>query len=143
MMTKDNPGQVGPTEEQLCYANLLNKGMLIGLITLIITFIIYVLSILPPVIPKKEVSIYWTHSLHDYLHETGIKAGWNWMTQLGKGDMLNFAPIAFLGAVTIFCFLAIVPIFLRKKDIVYTLLALLEVAVLAIAASGILGVGGH
>jgi hypothetical protein len=65
------------------------------------------------------------------------------MTQLGKGDMLNFAPIAFLGAVTIFCYLAILPIFIRKKDTVYTLLAVLEVAVLVIAASGILGAGGH
>lgn len=133
----------GPTEEQLRYANLLNKGMLIGLVALCITFIVYAFGILPSVVPKSDMPNYWIHSVHDYLHHTGIEAGWNWITQLGKGDMLNFAPIAFLGAVTIFCFLAIIPQLFRKKDTVYGILAVIEVVVLVVAASGILGVGGH
>jgi len=142
-MTESTARKAGPTEEQLVYANLLNKGMLGGLIGLLLTFVIYVLGILPPVIAKNEIPKYRINSVHDYLHQTGIQAGWNWVMHLGKGDMLNFAPIAFLGAVTIFCFVAIIPIFFRKKDTLYGFLAIIEVLVLTVAASGVLGVGGH
>jgi hypothetical protein len=142
-MTEPAVRKAGPTEEQLVYASLLNKGMVAGLIGLLVTFVIYAFGILAPVIPKKDMPGYWIHSVHDYLHHTGLQGGWNWITQLGKGDMLNFAPIAFLGAVTIFCFLRIIPIFFRKKDTLYGFLAIIEVLVLMVAASGILGVGGH
>jgi hypothetical protein len=135
--------KAGATEEQLRYANLLNKGMLIGLVGIIVTFIIYVFGILPAAVPKSDLPTYWTHSVHSYLEKAGVEAGWKWIGQLGKGDMLNFAPIAFLGAVTIFCFVAIIPILFRKKDTLYGFLALIEVLVLVVAASGILGVGGH
>jgi hypothetical protein len=143
MMTESTARKAGPTEEQLVYANLLEKGMLAGLIGLLVTFIIYVLGILPALIPKKDIPNYWTHSVHDYLHHTGAPAGWNWIMELGKGDMLNFAPIAFLGAVTIFCFLRVIPTLFRKKDTLYGFLAIIEVLVLVVAASGVLGVGGH
>lgn len=142
-MTESTVSKTGPTEEQLLYANLLEKGMLAGLIGLLVTFIIYVLGILPPLISKKDLPNYWIHSVHDYLHHAGVQAGWNWITQLGKGDMLNFAPIAFLGALTIFCFLRIIPTLFRKKDTLYGFLAIIEVFVLVVAASGVLGVGGH
>jgi len=142
-MTAAKEMKAGPTEEQLIYANLLNKGMILGLVGIVVTFVIYVFGILPPAVPKKDLPVYWTHSVHHYLEKAGVEAGWNWISQLGKGDMLNFAPIAFLGAITIFCFLAIVPNLFRKKDTLYGVLAIIEVLVLVVAASGILGAGGH
>jgi hypothetical protein len=45
--------------------------------------------------------------------------------------------------VTILCYAAIVPTLLKNKDRVYAILALLEVIILSVAASGILGAGGH
>ena len=42
---------------------------------------------------------------------------------------------------TIVCFLGIVPTLVRKKDKAYVVMALLEVAILTLAASGILAVG--
>ncbi len=67
------------SEEQVLYANILNKGMLIGLLGLIITFIIYAFGILTPKIPLGEVQRYWVMPVKDYLHESGIHAGWSWM----------------------------------------------------------------
>lgn len=131
------------TEEQVLYANLLNKGMLIGLLCLIITFIIYAAGILPPKIPLPEVQNYWVMSVSDYLEKSGIHAGWAWLKELGYGDMLNFLPIAFLSGITILCYLAIIPGLLRKKDTAYVVLSIIEVIVLVVAASGILGTGGH
>ncbi len=131
------------TEEQILYANILNKGMLIGLIGLVVTFIIYGAGILEPVIPLDEVQNYWVMPVADYLEQTGIHAGWAWLGNLGKGDMLNFLPIAFLSLLTIICYLAIIPGLMKKKDTAYVVLAIVEVVVLVFAASGILGSGGH
>ncbi len=131
------------TEEQILYANILNKGMAIGLIGLIITFIIYGAGILDPVIPLEEVQNYWVMPVADYLEQTGIHAGWAWLGNLDKGDMLNFLPIAFLSLLTIICYLAILPGLMRKKDTAYVALVITEVVVLTVAASGILGSGGH
>jgi hypothetical protein len=131
------------TEEQILYANILNKGMLIGLIALIITFIIYASGILAPKIPLGEISQYWRMSVHDYLEKSGMHTGWSWLGNLKYGDMLNFVPIALLSGLTIICYIAIVPGLMRKKDTPYIILAVLEIIVLCVAASGILGAGGH
>lgn len=135
--------KVRATEEQLTYANLLDKGMKLGLLALIVTFIIYLTGILAPHIPVNDLSRYWSLPVHAYLNHTGISPGWSWLGMLGKGDFINFIGIAFLAGVTILCYISIIPTFFRKKDPVYGILAILEVLVLVFAASGILKAGGH
>ena len=136
-------GKLKATEEQLAYAKLLDFGMKLGLLVLIITFIVYLSGILSPHIPVNDLPRYWSMSVHKYLEATGIHPGWTWLGMLGKGDFLNFVGIAFLAGVTILCYLRIIPILFRKKDTVYGILAILEVLVLVLAASGILKAGGH
>jgi hypothetical protein len=131
------------TEEQVLYAKILNIGMLIGLIGLVVAFIIYCAGILEPLIPLEKVQTYWVLSVYEYLEQSGIQAGWAWFGKLQFGDMLNFLPIAFLSLLTIVCYIAILPGLIRKKDTAYVVIAVLEIIVLTIAASGILGTGGH
>jgi hypothetical protein len=135
--------------EQLLYARVLEIGMYIGLVVLFITFALYVSGILAPAVPLERVSSYWNQGVHeyleavnrDYLHMEHPPTGWAWVNMLGRGDFLNFVGIAILGGVTIICYLAIVPTLLRKKDHAYLTMAVLEVLVLSLAASGILAVG--
>jgi hypothetical protein len=131
------------TEEQLAYARLLDYGMKAGLLILVLTFVVYVLGLLPSHIPLDDISKYWSLSVHDYLKATNIHTGWSWLLMLNRGDFLNFFGIAFLAGVTIVCYLRIIPIFLKKKDLVYAILAILEILVLLLAASGLLKTGGH
>lgn len=131
------------TEEQLAYAKLLDSGMKLGLLILIVTFIIYLTGILSPHVPVSDLPNYWKMPVHKYLAATGIHPGWAWLGMLGKGDFLNFIGIAFLAGVTIMCYVRIIPILLKKKDTIYAVLAVVEVLVLALAASGILKAGGH
>ena len=131
------------TEEQLSYAAILDKGMKLGLLALIITFIIYLTGVLTPHIPVNDLPKYWGMPIHKYLNHTGIHSGWTWLGMLAKGDFLNFTGIAFLAGVTILCYMRIIPTLFRKKDTVYGILAILEVLVLVLAASGILKAGGH
>lgn len=131
------------SEEQMLYARILEKGMYLGLVLLLIAFALYASGIIKPYIPLNDVSKYWSHSVDDYLHMADVQAGWSWLGMLRYGDFINFIPVAILGAVTIFCFLSIVPTLLRNGDKAYAVFALLEAVILIVAASGILGSGGH
>lgn len=131
------------TEEQLAYAKLLDIGMKFGLVMLVITFIIYLTGIFAPHVPVNDLPKYWSMPVKEYLKATDIHTGWSWIYLLGKGDFLNFTGIAFLSGVTILCYIRIIPILFRKKDTVYGVLAIIEVLVLVLAASGVLKGGGH
>jgi hypothetical protein len=129
------------TPEQVLYAKILEKGMYFGLLILFITYLLYVFGVLHPYIPLNKISGYWSMNVHEYLEHTGIKPGWAWLGMLKYGDFLNFIGVAILSGVTIICYAAIVPTLLKNKDIIYAVLAVLEVIILAAAASGILAVG--
>ncbi|MDA8214308.1 MAG: hypothetical protein M0Z64_03410 [Nitrospiraceae bacterium] len=131
------------TEEQLTYSKILDLGMKVGLLALVITFIIYLTGIFTPHIPVNDLPKYWGMSVQKYLEATHIPHGWGWLGMVGKGDFLNFIGIAFLAGVTTVCYIAIIPILFRKKDTVYGMIAIVEVLVLVLAASGILKSGGH
>ncbi|MEK6672483.1 MAG: hypothetical protein AABY42_03290 [Nitrospirota bacterium] len=131
------------TEEQLAYAKILDTGMKLGLVMLVITFAIYLTGALTPHIPVNDLPKYWSLPVHKYLEVTHIPHGWGWLNMIGRGDFLNFIGIAFLAGVTILCYIRIIPILFRKKDAVFGVIAILEVLVLALAASGILKSGGH
>ena len=127
--------------EQIRYAAILEKGMYFGLLILFITFAVYAFGIVEPYIPLNKISTFWGMNVHDYLHHANIKAGWGWLHMLKYGDFINFIGVVILAGVTIVCYLSIIPIFLKNRDRVYAFLALLEVMVLSLAASGILRVG--
>ena len=137
------------TQEQLLYANILEKGMLVGLVLMFITFGLYVFGIMKPAIPLEEVSQYWTMSVHDYLiainnnylHMEHAPTGWAWVKLIGKGDFLNFLPVAILSGVTIVCYAAIVPGLFRRGDKAMGIITVATAVILALAASGILAVG--
>jgi hypothetical protein len=129
--------------EQMLYANILNKGMIVGILVLLVTYAIYVSGLLPTFIPVEDVPKYWSMSVAAFSHELGTPTGWGWLDSIGKGDYLNFVGIAILAAVTILCYAAIVPGLLRKKDTVLVVIVILEILVLSFAASGILKSGGH
>jgi hypothetical protein len=137
------------SDEQLLYANILEKGMMIGLILMFITFALYVFGIMPSVVPLDKIADYWNQPVHlyleviktDFLNWEHHPTGWTWLRLIGNGDFLNFVPIAILSGVTIVCYLSIVPGLFRRGDKAYAIMALAEAAILALAASGLLAVG--
>ena len=163
-------GSVKATAEQVAYAKLLDLGMKAGLLALVVTFVIYLTGIMPPHTPVNDLPKYWKMPVkqylletkidrhadeyaqipaqppelrQEYLKKTNVHPGWSWLHRIDKGDFLNFLPIVFLAAITVICYIRIIPIVLAKKDMVYSLLAITEVIVLTLAASGYLGSGGH
>ncbi len=141
MTTAQNTVKAAP--EQITYANILSYGAWAGIIVMVITYLIYISGLLAPHIPLHEVPNYWGLSADQYLHEANVESGWGWAVLLGKGDFLNFLGIAFLGVLTIIGYIMLIFAYIKKSDTVYTGIAVLEVLVLVLAASGILGSGGH
>jgi hypothetical protein len=137
------------SKEQMLYAKILASGMYAGLGLLLVTFALYATRLIPAAVPIEELPNYWTLSAHEYLeainheylHRDALVLGWGWVAVLNKGDFLNFIGIAVLAAVTVICYLGILPSLFRKKDWVYGTIALLEVIVLVLAASGIVSAG--
>jgi len=142
-MSDQQNASIEATPEQVLYAKFLDKGQLLGLMILIITFAIYALGVIKPYIPRDVISSLWSTNYTDYLHNANIKAGWAWLGMLKYSDFLNFIGIAILAGVSIICYIAIIPTLIRSKDTIFVILAVLEVIVLTVAASGILGSGGH
>ena len=140
-MDEKSTASLEATPEQILYAKILEWGMYLGLLILFITFALYTMGIMDPYIPMDKISNYWSMNVHDYLEHAEIKDGWAWLSMITYGDFVNFIGIAILAGVTIICYAAIVPTLLKNKDIVYAVLAVLEVIILSAAASGILAVG--
>lgn len=141
-MSQDKNATLGASPEQLLYANILNKGMLAGMVILVVTFVLYLSGAMEPYVAVDQLPNYWHMNVTDYLQAINMPTGWGWLNMLGFGDVVNFIGIAFLAGVTIVCYAAIVPTLLRNKDFVYATIAILEVLVLLAAATGIVG-GGH
>jgi hypothetical protein len=131
------------SEEQVAYANVLSILMYLGLAMIVVSFIIYMSGILASFIPPQEIPKYWGMASKNFIHSLNAPTGWGWVALVSKGDYLNFVGIALLAGVTIVCYLFILPILMRKKDIPYVVIAIVEVAILAFAASGVLKSGGH
>jgi hypothetical protein len=131
------------SEEQMAYASVLNVGMWLGLAIMVVTFFVYVSGVLPSYVPIDDLPKYWTMRVHDFNVALNAPTGWGWAPLVGKGDYLNFVGIAMLSGLTILCYMVILPILFKKKDTAYVIIAVAEILVLSLAASGLLKVGGH
>lgn len=129
--------------EQVVYADILFWGCWSGLALMALTYILYVTGIIPPHVPLDKITVLWSQSVGTYLSQANVPTGWGWVVLMGKGDFLNFAGIVLLAGLTILAYIPLIPAFLKKGDKVFALLALLEVLVLSLAASGLVGSGGH
>lgn len=131
------------TEEQLQYTGFLGALSKTGLGLLVVTFVLYAGELLPPKIPFEVLSKYWSLSCEEYLRATGMQAGWSWLYLIGYGEFVIFLAVTFLAVITGICYLAIIPSYLRRGDTIYGAMAIIEVVILIVAASGILQSGGH
>lgn len=129
--------------EQMRYAIILERGAYLGILIMIITYAIYALGILPPHVPIETVVNNWHLGVHDYLQATNSPTGWDWLALVGTGDFINFIGLALLAVMTIICYATLIMPYFRCGDYIYLGIVLAEIAVLTLAASGILGSGGH
>ena len=142
-MSDQNQKDLKPMPEQIAYANLLFIGAWAGILMMIITYFFYVGGIITPHVDVVLITQNWDKGVDEYLKITNSPHGWKWLSLLTKGDFLNFVGIVLLAIMTIICYLLLIAGYKKRKDWPYLFIAVMEVVVLALAASGILGAGGH
>lgn len=128
--------------EEAAYGRWLDIGTHAGLVALSVSFVVYALGLVDPLVPVQELTRLWHLPLDRYLAISGAPTGWHWLEFAGKSDYLNFIGIGILSLVTIACCARIMPTLLARGERLYALLAALQVLVLLAAASGLLA-GGH
>ena len=142
-MNTQNDQALKPSREQIIYANLLIIGVWAGIFILVTTYVIYLTEILPPHIELSLIPKIWGKGVNEYLEITHSPHGWGWVYLLGKGDFLNYIGFVLLAMMTIICYLVLVRGYVRQKNWIFSAIAILEIIVLSVAASGMLGSGGH
>jgi hypothetical protein len=142
-MNTQNDQALKPSREQIIYANLLIIGVWAGIFILVTTYVLYLTEILPPHIELSLIPKIWGKGVNEYLEITHSPHGWGWVYLLGKGDFLNYIGFVLLAMMTIFCYLVLVRGYVRQKNWIFLAIAILEIIVLSVAASGMLGSGGH
>lgn len=118
------------------YALLLRIGTWASVAVLVLTFLLYAGGFVAPVVPIDRLPDFWGLRAGEYLRQADLPRGWGWVRFVGFGDFLNYVGIAMLAGLTIVCYVTIFPLYLRKKDTLYVLIVLAEIAVLLLAASG-------
>jgi len=125
--------------EELRYARVLQIGARAGLAMLIAVFALYVTGAIQPLVPLASLPRYWSLSAREFAAATHHPTGWTWLGRIGLADIAILAPIAFLAGVSLLCALAVLPRFLRRGDAVHAAILVLQIVVLVLAASNLLG----
>lgn len=144
MELKERPAPVDDQVErlQLTYAAWLEAGVRLGLGVLTATFLAYVLDVWEPHVPIEHLPRLWGLPAHEFRAATGAPDGWGWLRLLGRGDYLTFLGVAVLALTSIACYLRLAPALAARGERLYAAIALLQIIVLALAASGIVS-GAH
>lgn len=137
--TTSNPS----SEIQNFYARILDWSAKSGFVLIILIFFLYAFGILSPYVPFERLPHYWNQPLSEYLQMARITPGWSWLSYLYYGDFLTFLPIAGLAGVTILGYICLAAKFFNYREHILGWIAILEIIILMLAASGILKVGGH
>ena len=124
--------------EQQLYARVLDRAAKAGFVILVAGFFAYALGWIPAHVPLERLPELWRLPLQDYLRATDTPTGWGWIVHLPKGEFASLAGIEILAGCSLVCLLAIIPVYARRGDRVYVAICVAEIAVLLLAASGVL-----
>ncbi|MBL0144017.1 MAG: hypothetical protein IPP91_18420 [Betaproteobacteria bacterium] len=132
--------RTAPDQER--YARLLSIGTNTGLGMLIVLFAIYMFGVVDPHVPHERLPDLWHLPASSLLEIVGIEAGWGWTAIIHRADILTLVGIVTLAFCSVPCLLAIMPIYWAGGQRPLFAICALEVAVIVVAASGLVG-GGH
>lgn len=127
--------------EQRLYARLLEGAAAAGFAILVAGFAAYAFGWLPAQVSLERLPGLWGLPLRDYLRATGTPTGWGWIAHLPKGEFASLAGIALLTGASLLCLGGLLAVYARRGDRVYAAICGAEIAVMLLAASGVLTPG--
>jgi len=131
----------GIDKVQLVYAQVLETVSHVGIAFLVGGYFVYVLQLLPLSVPIDAIAANWHLKASEMQQKLHTPSGWSFLKStaaLLKGDVVSYLSIFYLAMATIACLAFATITFYREKNYVYTALAVLQVVVLLVAASGLI-----
>jgi len=114
----------------------MERGKRGGMGLLLTAFALYVTGLRPAHVPPAELPARWTRPAAEWLRAAGLTPGWGWLRFAGYADYLALLGVGALATVTLVCFLRVLPIFARERKWAMFFMALAQIIVLLLAASG-------
>lgn len=125
--------------DQQRYSRILAAGTHAGLAILVILFGLYMFGIVAPQVPHASLPELWRLPAGEFLALAGIADGWGWTAHVAHGDVLTLVGIATLAFCSVPCLIAVMPIYWASGQRALFGICALEVAVILMAASGLIG----
>lgn len=126
-------------DAQRRYAQWLRWTTRIGVVLLIATFVVYITGLVPDYVPISRLPSLWGQSAAQVLRLTHIPPGWHgWASLILHGDMMVLGTLGVLICSSILCLAAAMPVFWRRGEHALVVISVLQILVLAVAASGVL-----
>lgn len=129
------------SEEQLSFAKTLHIASIFAIAFLVISFIVYIFNFLPTIVSLSDVAKFWHLRVDEYVAKTGVPTGWEWVKYLGHGDMIAYGGLVLLATICAIPFFIIIPIFIKKKDVPFIIIAVLQIIVFILAAGNFVSSG--
>ena len=133
-----NGGNKHTSMSQLFLSRLLRFVTITGLSLITLGFAVYISEILPSQNSPDEITALWHLSSQEYAVQASHPQGWDWLWDLGDGEIVSLATLVVIPAAIIICLCIMIVVFIKDKDRIYAGMLALQVIILVLAASGIL-----
>jgi len=90
-------------------------------------------------VPLEVIPTLWAHPVSEYLQRTGLPTGWGWLRFVAHGDVAALVGISVLAGVSLVALLAVLPLYLKRRDWIYVGVVAAGSVVLIAAASSLIG----
>ncbi|MDT9546602.1 MAG: hypothetical protein HQ516_02770 [Chlorobium sp.] len=128
-------------KEQLAYAGVLDKLSHFAMLFLAGSYAAYIFELLPQKVSIAEIAANWHLRAPLMQEKLDAPLGWSFMSGMEsfwRGDALSYLAIIIICMIPVICLLVTAPVFFREKRLVFGIIALLQVLILLVAATGIL-----
>jgi len=124
--------------EQQLYAKIVYHMNHLGLFALVAGFALYLTGMLTPHVPLEDLPQYWSLPLEQYLEKTGALTGWQWISELGYGDVAPLIGVAVLASITLVCYLVLFFQFLQRGIKPLVVITVIELFFMLLSASNLI-----
>ncbi|KAA6231698.1 hypothetical protein EKD00_03115 [Chlorobium phaeovibrioides] len=128
-------------KEQLAYAGVLDKLSHFAILFLTGSYAAYIFQLLPRKVSIADIAANWHLRASLMQEKLDAPLGWSFMSGMEsfwRGDALSYFAIILICMIPVVCLLVTAPAFFREKRPVFGVIAILQVLILLVAATGVL-----
>ncbi|MEC8939736.1 MAG: hypothetical protein VYC92_02315 [SAR324 cluster bacterium] len=134
----ENTSAFENASEQQLYAKIVYHMNHLGLFALVAGFALYLTGMLTPRVPLEDLPQYWSLPLEQYLEKTGTLTGWQWISELGYGDVAPLIGVAVLASIPLVCYLVLFFQFLQRGAKPLVVVTVIELFFMLLSASNVI-----